>query len=74
MLRRTNEQKQTISIVHQNTAAWHYHQAMEAWDTYNHCLDDRGLYHPDFVSVVKQSLSEFHYHTRQGDKLMRLWH
>lgn len=73
MLVKTSEQKQTISIVHQNVAAWHYHQAMEAWDTYNHCLDDKGLYHPDFIPVVRESLSDHRRHTRVADKLMRLW-
>ena len=72
MLMRTNEQKQTVSRVHQNTAAWHYNLAMEAWDEYNHCLDDRGLYHPDFANVVKRSLSDYRRHSRVADKLMRI--
>jgi hypothetical protein len=80
---RSSEQRQTVSRVHQNTAAWHYARAMEAWDEYNHCLADGatfpdgtkipdGLYHPDFVNVVKKSLSDFRRHCSIADRLMRI--
>lgn len=72
MLKRTTEQKQTISIAHQGAAAWHYQLAGEAYDEYTHCLDDRGLYHPDFAAIVRRTLSEFHRHTSIADKLMRI--
>lgn len=85
MLLKTSEQKQTISRVHQNVADWHYGKAAEAWDEYNHCLsegvfyDDEkkhpvpgGLYHPDFIPVVKKSLSDFYRHTAIADRLMRI--
>lgn len=62
----------TISRVHQNVAQHHYALAMEAWDTYTHCLDDRGLFHPDFVATVKKSLAMYWRHTRIADGLMRL--
>lgn len=64
--------RQTVSIVHQNAAQYHYDLAMQAWDTYIHCLDDRGLIHPDFVRTVKKSLSEYWRHSRIADGLMRL--
>jgi hypothetical protein len=72
MLMKTNNSGQTISIAHQNTASWHYDRAFEAYDVYTHCLDDRGLHHPDFVNIVKRSQSEYHRHIRIGDSLMRL--
>lgn len=85
MLLKTSQQKQTVSIVHQNTAQWHYAKAQEAYDEYTHCLtegafyDDEkkhrvknGLYHPDFIPVVRKSLSDFRRHTAIADRLMRL--
>ena len=85
MLLKTTEQKQTVSRVHQNTAAWHYDRAQEAWDEYTHCLSEGafydtekkfpvkdGLIHPDFLPVVKKSLSDFYRHTDIADRLMRI--
>lgn len=72
MLMKTSEQKKTVSIAHQGAAAWHYGLAMEAWDEYNHCLDDRGLYHPDFVNIVRNTLNAHHRHCSIADRLMRI--
>jgi hypothetical protein len=52
-------------------AQWHYDRACEAWDTYQHCLDDQGLFHPDFIPAVKSALNDFHRHIAIGDKLLR---
>ena|SRR5664279_1045268 len=64
--------KQTISRVHQNVANYHGALAVEAWDVYTHCLDDRGLLHPDFVPTMKKSLYEYWRHASVADALMRL--
>jgi len=51
-------------------AQHHYGLAMESYDEYTHCLDDRGLFHPDFTEVVKSSLNTFHRHISIADKLL----
>lgn len=71
MLKKTPTAGQTVSIVHQNVAQYHYNLAFQAWDVACHCLNDKGLCHPDFVKTHKSSLSEFRKHVAIGDTLMR---
>jgi len=52
-------------------AQWHYDRACEAYDVYQHCLDDRGLLHPDFITPMRQAMQEFRRHVQIGDNLMR---
>lgn len=71
MLKRAPKEGSTVSVVHLNAAQWHYDKACFHYGQYEKCVNERGLIDPFKLALSKLELSNYRYHTQQGDVLMR---
>lgn len=84
MLMKASQTGKAISRVLVQTADWHYREAYEWYDMYNHCLTEGatfldgdnevpvpdGLIHPDFIYHARRYLAQYLYHVGIADTIM----